>query len=233
MIRFIHYTRLISGGCGAVRATAAGSSTTAPCWGKAGRAGRARCLVGDVVEVFDEGAERVAVRCDQHPLPRLLAGGRRQPPSRTARVWLCECKAILGPGRALMAGSQVPLYHGRKRSTVSLRHSVTGIYRTRTGGRSAPRSTRRRRRAQRGRRADAPPPPSRTNWTRLVPSPVLTGHVSSLLPPTTHCVAGSSQAGRVRRCVYRRGRRAAPSSASPRGVAASVCGGSTRLQLPV
>jgi hypothetical protein len=28
----------------------------------------------------------------------------------------------------------------------------------------------------------APPPPSRTNWTRLVPPPVLTGHVSSLLP---------------------------------------------------
>ena len=27
-----------------------------------------------------------------------------------------------------------------------------------------------------------PPPPSRTNWTRLVPPPVLTGHVSSLLP---------------------------------------------------
>jgi hypothetical protein len=41
----------------------------------------------------------------------------------------------------------------------------------------------------RGRAADdgarAPPfpsPPSRTNWTRLVPSPVLTGHVSSLPP---------------------------------------------------
>jgi 2,3-bisphosphoglycerate-dependent phosphoglycerate mutase len=27
-----------------------------------------------------------------------------------------------------------------------------------------------------------PPPPSRTDWTRLVPPPVLTGHVSSLLP---------------------------------------------------
>ena len=27
-----------------------------------------------------------------------------------------------------------------------------------------------------------PPPPSRTDWTRLVPHPVLTGHVSSLLP---------------------------------------------------
>ena len=26
------------------------------------------------------------------------------------------------------------------------------------------------------------PPPSRTDWTRLVPPPVLTGHVSSLLP---------------------------------------------------
>jgi hypothetical protein len=26
-----------------------------------------------------------------------------------------------------------------------------------------------------------PPPPSRTNWTRLVPAPVLSGHVSSLL----------------------------------------------------
>ena len=26
------------------------------------------------------------------------------------------------------------------------------------------------------------PPPSRTNWTRLVPPPVLTGHASSLLP---------------------------------------------------
>ena len=25
-----------------------------------------------------------------------------------------------------------------------------------------------------------PPPPSRTNWTRLVPPPVQTGHVSSL-----------------------------------------------------
>jgi ATP-binding cassette subfamily B (MDR/TAP) protein 1 len=33
--------------------------------------------------------------------------------------------------------------------------------------------------------AQAPPPPlplSRTDWTRLVPPPVLTGHVSSLLP---------------------------------------------------
>jgi hypothetical protein len=31
---------------------------------------------------------------------------------------------------------------------------------------------------------DEPPPlsPSRTNWTRLVPPPVLTGHVSSLFP---------------------------------------------------
>ena len=27
-----------------------------------------------------------------------------------------------------------------------------------------------------------PPPPSRTNWTRLVSRPVLTGHVSSLAP---------------------------------------------------
>jgi ATP-binding cassette subfamily C (CFTR/MRP) protein 1 len=27
-----------------------------------------------------------------------------------------------------------------------------------------------------------PPPPSRTDWTRLVPPPVLTGHVSSLPP---------------------------------------------------
>jgi acetyl esterase/lipase len=27
-----------------------------------------------------------------------------------------------------------------------------------------------------------PPPPSRTNWTRLVPPPVLTGRVASLLP---------------------------------------------------
>ena len=30
--------------------------------------------------------------------------------------------------------------------------------------------------------APPPPPPSRTEWTRLVPPPVLTGHVSSLLP---------------------------------------------------
>jgi len=30
-----------------------------------------------------------------------------------------------------------------------------------------------------------PPPPSRTNWTRLVPPPVLTGHASSLLPVHT------------------------------------------------
>ena len=29
--------------------------------------------------------------------------------------------------------------------------------------------------------APTPPPPSRTNWTRLVPPSVLTGHVSSLL----------------------------------------------------
>ena len=30
---------------------------------------------------------------------------------------------------------------------------------------------------------DPPPPlPSRTNWTRLVPHPVLSGHVSSLAP---------------------------------------------------
>ena len=27
-----------------------------------------------------------------------------------------------------------------------------------------------------------PPPPFRTDWTRLVPPPVLTGHVSFLLP---------------------------------------------------
>jgi hypothetical protein len=27
-----------------------------------------------------------------------------------------------------------------------------------------------------------PPPPSRTDWTHLVPPPVLTGHASSLLP---------------------------------------------------
>ena len=30
--------------------------------------------------------------------------------------------------------------------------------------------------------APPPPPPSRTDWTRLVPPPVLTGHASSLLP---------------------------------------------------
>ena len=29
---------------------------------------------------------------------------------------------------------------------------------------------------------DSPPLPSRTNWTRLVPRPVLSGHVSSLAP---------------------------------------------------
>ena len=31
-------------------------------------------------------------------------------------------------------------------------------------------------------KAPPPPPPSRTDWTRLVSPPVLTGHVSSLLP---------------------------------------------------
>jgi hypothetical protein len=31
-------------------------------------------------------------------------------------------------------------------------------------------------------RRPPPPPPSRTDWTRLVPPPVLTGHASSLLP---------------------------------------------------
>jgi len=45
-----------------------------------------------------------------------------------------------------------------------------------------------------------PPPPSRTNWTRLVPPPVLTGHVSSLLqcpprpPAGSRCVRGRAQA---------------------------------------
>jgi len=36
-----------------------------------------------------------------------------------------------------------------------------------------------------------PPPPSRTNWTRLVPRPVLTGHVSSsfLPPPASRLLA--------------------------------------------
>ena len=33
-----------------------------------------------------------------------------------------------------------------------------------------------------GGQALPPPPPSRTNWTRLVHPSVLTGHVSSLLP---------------------------------------------------
>ena len=32
-------------------------------------------------------------------------------------------------------------------------------------------------------RGPRPPPPSRSDWTRLVPPPVLSGHVSSLLPP--------------------------------------------------
>jgi hypothetical protein len=30
--------------------------------------------------------------------------------------------------------------------------------------------------------ARPPPPPSRTDWTRLVPPPVLNGHAASLLP---------------------------------------------------
>ena len=42
------------------------------------------------------------------------------------------------------------------------------------------------------RRALPPPSASRTNWTRLVPPPVLTGHVSSLLrtyPPPVQVAA--------------------------------------------
>ena len=37
------------------------------------------------------------------------------------------------------------------------------------------------------RRAPPLPPPSRTNWTRLVPPSVLTGHVSSLPPQVAAC----------------------------------------------
>jgi len=42
-------------------------------------------------------------------------------------------------------------------------------------------------------REPPPPPPSCTDWTRLVPPPVLTGHVSSLLPYqlAPHCEASA------------------------------------------
>ena len=43
-----------------------------------------------------------------------------------------------------------------------------------------------------------PPPPSRTNWTRLVPPPVLTGHVSSLTRASRSRRAGRAS-GRVPR----------------------------------
>jgi hypothetical protein len=39
----------------------------------------------------------------------------------------------------------------------------------------------------------SPPPTSRTNWTRLVPPSVLTGHVSSLLTGTSRATRSSSR----------------------------------------
>ena len=54
--------------------------------------------------------------------------------------------------------------------------------------------------AGRGSGFSAPPPPSRTDWTRLVPPPVLTGHVSSRSPH-----------GLTRRHTPRPQRRAGPS----------------------
>jgi len=47
---------------------------------------------------------------------------------------------------------------------------------------SAPRGAAKPRGDVAGGRGRSPPSPSRTNWTRLVPPSVLTGHVSSLLP---------------------------------------------------
>jgi hypothetical protein len=42
-----------------------------------------------------------------------------------------------------------------------------------------------------------PPPPSRTDWTRLVPPPVLNGHAASLHPPVLNGHALSRRAGRL------------------------------------
>jgi hypothetical protein len=68
-----------------------------------------------------------------------------------------------------------------------------------SGQRTAPPASARRlpaacRRAARrgyGVRQCGTPPPSRTDWTRLVPPPVLTGHVSSLLPYRRPLVGGA------------------------------------------
>jgi len=65
--------------------------------------------------------------------------------------------------------------------------------------------------AEHSRGARPPPPPSRTEWTRLVPPPVLTGHVSSL--------PGTAPGGALARCVGRglpEGPRLAPLALLPR-----------------
>ena len=110
--------------------------------------------------------------------PRQLCGGRARPRTRV--------------GPPPRAGTQAPL---RAREPAPLAaHKRPGTRRL-SGlavGRVAPRRGRARRtrpcphlegtarRSIDGAGASPPPPRSRTNWTRLVPLPVLTGHVSSL-----------------------------------------------------
>jgi len=84
-------------------------------------------------------------------------------------------------------------------------------------------------------RARAPlPPPSRTNWTRLVPPPVLTGHVSSQMragaalrsADGAGAEAGDQYAGARGRCADDGGRRLDPPGrvrAPPRRAQAGEC----------
>ena len=99
----------------------------------------------------------------------------------------CDCRA---PPPAAGRTSSLALQFKAKSAAVSARGAralVTGDLKEfaykEDGG--LPRCRRHRGRRDdrpRGRhRVRPPPPPSRTDWTRLVPPPVLTGHVSSLL----------------------------------------------------
>ena len=117
---------------------------------------------------------------------RSAAAAARPPPSAACIYPLCRPAQLRGPASAAHAvrdasragGAQVDDTALIRLAEVDPNRKVPTVRRPRARPPAPPRALRP---CRRYRRIELPPLlPSRTNWTRLVPRPVLTGHVSSL-----------------------------------------------------
>ena len=123
---------------------------------------------GGGCRILGQPGQAIPLRSARQTCPRCCGAGTAPTPRRCPRR-----SAPLAPSRPASRPRRIPIAHDDRRGPHEARQRAAS-------GRQAPLRCARSTAHSPARGAGPPPlpPPSRTNWTRLVPPSVLTGHVS-------------------------------------------------------